>query len=64
MQTLLARIVAPHFVAGIELNLNGGLHRCAPIVAYMRDWPPRRIKTYCDRKRWSIARVDRHPVES
>ena len=43
----LVRIVAPHFVAGLEI---GG--RCAPIVRYMRTWTVERIVTYCSKKGW------------
>lgn len=46
------RIVAPHFVAGIE---PGG--RCAPILAYMRTWSLSRIRMYCARRGWTVEAV-------
>ncbi len=42
------RIVAPHFVAGIEV----GGQWCAPILNYMRTWSKAQIFSYCERKGW------------
>ena len=63
----LYRIVARHFVAGIEIG--HPRHRCAPIVHYMADWTPDAIVAYCRRKGWTITRhrrrrPDRSPGES
>lgn len=57
----LVRIVAPHFVAGLEI-----LHdvynvpycaKAAPIIKYMRgktlDW----ITAYCQRKNWHLEQL-------
>ncbi len=56
---ILARIVAPHFVAGIEVDAETHrVCRAAPIVAYMRGWCATTVADYCARKRWTIARVD------
>ena len=46
---LTVRIVAPHFVAGIE---RGGA--VSPIIAYMRGWSLRQIRAYCARKHWQV----------
>ncbi len=42
------RIEAPHFVAGCD---DGA---CAPIIAYMRDWPIERVRSYCKTKGWRL----------
>jgi len=59
----LIRITAPHFVAGVEVRYVGGAwlpleddhydNRCAPIVKYMRDWSPARIRGYCKKMGWA-----------
>lgn len=54
---ILARIVAPHFVAGIEIARNATVIEAAPIVRYMIGWSARRVKRYVSAKRWSIERV-------
>ena len=46
---MLFRIVAPHFVAGIDYGI-----RYAPIVKYMTNWSIKQIITYCATKRWEI----------
>lgn len=46
---MMLRVVAPHFVAGI---VRGG--PCAPILAYMKGWTLREIKSYCARKGWKV----------
>jgi hypothetical protein len=43
------RITAPHFVAGI---VRGGL--CAPIIKYMRGWTLREIRSYCQKRGWTV----------
>jgi len=58
----LIRIVAPHFVAGIEiLRVPTGIlgctenkydNNCAPIIKYMKCWSPYKIKCYCEDKKW------------
>lgn len=47
------RIVAPHFVAGIE----PGVH-AAPIIQYMLHWPLDRIMGYCRYKHWRVEITD------
>ena len=42
----LLRIVAQHFVAGIDGS------RCAPIVKYMSTWSTERVIAYCRSKHW------------
>ena len=45
----LIRIEAPHFVAGVEVEI-----RAAPIVRYMASWSLKRIRAYCRRKGWKV----------
>lgn len=64
----LIRIEAPHFVAGIEIDGATGrydcddklvsIHRCAPIVKYMKGWSTARIMRYCRVKRWKCRMVN------
>lgn len=59
---MLIRIVAPHFVAGIiTQKISNGIlgwsddeyyNECAPILKYMKEWKPYKIKQYCIRKGW------------
>jgi hypothetical protein len=46
------RIVAPHFVAGVEPGVVA-----APIVSYMRDWSPERVRAYCARRGWQVEAI-------
>lgn len=51
----LVRIVAPHFVAGLEFD--GVVTRTAPILRYMRGWDDRRVRLYCARKGWKATAI-------
>jgi hypothetical protein len=48
---MLARIVGPYFVAGVDLTRK----RAAPLVAYMAHWSPVQIARYCHRKGWQVT---------
>ena len=59
----LIRIVAPYFVAGIEIDGALGcydgyadepvtINRTAPILRYMRGWSDFKIKRHCRIKGW------------
>lgn len=52
----LVRIVAPHFVAGIEAS-SGRVVNAAPILRYMIGWDARRVADYCARKAWEWERL-------
>jgi hypothetical protein len=54
------RIVAPHFVAGVDA-LNGRVVHAAPILHYMRGWDARRVAAYCARKGWTWQRLAAAP---
>ena len=41
---ILVRIVAPHFVAGLETN--SAVRRAASILHYMVGWPDDRVRAY------------------
>lgn len=56
---ILARIEAPHFVAGLDIEARR-VTRTAPILAYMAGWPVRRVLVYCKRKQWLFRRVPSH----
>jgi hypothetical protein len=53
---VLVRIVAPHFVAGIEAT-NGRVTMTAPILHYMRGWDGAQVASYCARKGWQWERI-------
>lgn len=52
----LIRVVAPHFVAGLEAA-DGVVVRTAPILKYMVGWQGRRFARYVTRKGWAWERV-------
>lgn len=47
------RILAPHFVAGVDLDTK----RAAPIIGYMGSWSAERIASYCKSKCWQWERI-------
>jgi hypothetical protein len=49
---MLARIVSPHFVAGIVLS-NDVVAEAAPIVAFMMGWQRGRVRDHCRSKAWN-----------
>lgn len=52
------RIVAPHFVAGVEVDEEtGSVVRTAPIVGYMKGWKIRAVKAYTDGKQWTCDKL-------
>lgn len=51
----LIRIVAPHFVAGLEAD--SVVRRAAPILSYMLGWNGKRVADYCKLKKWTWERV-------
>lgn len=56
MTETLARIVAPHFCAGIVL-WDDKVVEAAPIVKYMRKWSRAKVRDYCADKGWKISVV-------
>jgi hypothetical protein len=61
--TIGARIVAPHFVCGIELDPSSArVVDAAPIVRYMVGWSAKRVASYCTRRGWEIARLRQNPL--
>jgi hypothetical protein len=60
--TIGVRIVAPHFVAGVEVDLaTARVVRAAPIVGYMVGWTARAVREYVDRKGWEAKRCPARP---
>jgi hypothetical protein len=51
----LVRIVAPHFVAGLETD--GVVRRAAPILNYMVGWPDDRVRAYVKEQAWKTSVV-------
>lgn len=50
--TPLARVTAPHFVAGVIVG-----RRAAPILVYMMQWSVDGIAGYCRSKGWRMETV-------
>jgi hypothetical protein len=50
----LARIVAPHFVAGVLIDSRGVVVFAAPIVHWMLDNPYDLVERMCSRRNWTI----------
>lgn len=49
------RVIAPHFVAGIEFsNSTGEPVKFAPILHYMKNWRIEKAVKYCNNKNWQI----------
>ena len=55
----LVRIVAPHFVAGIETD--GTVRRAAPIIGYMLGWTDAEVREHVRAQNWSASIVNAQP---
>jgi hypothetical protein len=53
---VLVRIVAPHFVAGLDARA-GRVVNAAPIIRYMMGWDGAQVAAYCARKGWEWERL-------
>lgn len=53
--SLLVRVVAPHFVAGIVFD-KARVVEAAPILRYMLGWTAMAVRRYVDGKGWSASR--------
>lgn len=60
----LYRIVAPHFVAGLGVGIDGIVNWSAPIIHYMVGWQLERVLAYCARKDWKLEVVGGYPPAS
>lgn len=56
----LLRIVAPHFVAGLDVDDTGRVTKAAPIIGWMVGKTLAYVSSYCGRKGWRIAECPRH----
>ena len=56
---ILVRIVAPHFVAGLETD--GTVQRAAPIIKYMVGWTDDHVRAYVKEKGWKASIIDAPP---
>lgn len=62
---LLAQITAPHFCAGIGIDLDGSPPRvidAAPILRFMMGLSAQAVADYCYENGWKIARVKQKDV--
>lgn len=56
--TLLVRVVAPHFVAGVLYDEGADrVAEAAPILSYAVGWNRARLRTYVERKGWRASIV-------
>lgn len=53
---MFVRIVASHFVAGVE-SLDRKIIKTAPILSYMMGWDIKKVIIYCKKKRWKVERI-------
>lgn len=56
----LVRIVAPHFVAGIETD--GTVRRAAPIIGYMVGWSDDQVRTHVKAKGWTASIIPERQI--
>lgn len=61
MTGTLARIVAPHFVAGLILNEAERVTHAAPILRYMVGWTAPRVRAFVALKGWTATRYRHDP---
>lgn len=53
---LMIRIVAKHFVAGVEIS-RARVARAAPILRYMLGWPVHKVISYCHSQGWTTEEL-------
>ncbi len=59
---LLYRVKAPNFVAGLEAS-EGWVVKTAPILKHLMGWSIESIVEYCQRKGWSLERLEANERE-
>jgi hypothetical protein len=54
------RVVAPHFVAGLEVDQRGDLRNVAPIIGWAKrlNWNIYQFWAYCQDVNWAIEKID------
>lgn len=59
------RVVAPHFVAGLDIGVNGRCVEAAPILAWAKGKTEEELRDYFRRKNWRAIVIDpiRHTVQ-
>jgi hypothetical protein len=59
------RVVAPHFVAGLDIGVNGRCIEAAPILAWAIGKTEDELRAYFRRKGWtaSIIKPQTHTVQ-
>lgn len=59
MSKVLYQITAPHFTAGIEVDdVSEVVVYSAPILGWMRGDDLRYVQRYCEKKNWSIKKIE------
>lgn len=61
----LVRVVAPHFVAGLDIGVNGKCVEAAPILAWAKGKTEDELRAYFKRKGWraSVINPQTHTVQ-
>lgn len=54
---MLFRVVAPYFVAGVEV-VDGFVVEAPPIVRYMMGWPQNKLLNYSRVKNWKLEALE------
>ena len=59
------RVVAPHFVAGMDIGVNGRCVEAAPILAWAKGKSEDEVRRYFASKGWRASVIDpqRHAVQ-
>lgn len=52
------RVVAPHFVAGLDIGVNGKCVEAAPILAWAKGKTEDELRAYFKKKGWSASVID------
>lgn len=53
------QIQSHYFVAGIEIDKNKIVSRCAPIVQYMKGWHIDKVYSYALTKKWLVVDIEK-----
>lgn len=54
----LFQVQAKHFVAGFCADAKNTVWEAAPIIRWMKDKPLSYIQYYCEKKGWTLIRVE------
>lgn len=54
----LIRLTAPYFCCGAEVSRNDTITKAAPIISYMVGWSLDKVRSYCQRKQWTLEELN------